>query len=64
MPSTTTGAGPFIDPPCAFTPLSVSNARLVSNSQMIAPSRVEKARIAPSIDPENTTPGIAVMAAD
>src|SRR5579864_2105465 len=64
MPPTTTGAGPLIDPPCALTLLIVSNARLVSYSQTMAPSRAEKARIAPSIDPEKTAPGIAVIAAD
>ena len=44
MPPATTGAGPFIDPPFALTPLTVANSRLVSNLQTIAPSLVEYAR--------------------
>src|SRR5262245_2375664 len=64
MPPAITGPGPFIDPPCALTPLTVWNSRLVSNSQRIAPSRDENARMAPSIDGENTAPGMAVIAAD
>jgi hypothetical protein len=42
----------------------VWNSRLVSNSHTIEPSFVEYARSAPSTDPENTMPGIIVMAAD
>ena len=44
--------------------MSVSKARLLSNSQTIAPFFVEYARSAPSFDPEKTTPGITVRAAD
>ena len=44
------------------TPFSVSNSRLVSNSQITEPSLVECARSAPSFDPEKRTPGISVGA--
>src|SRR3954466_8146468 len=57
MPPAMVGAGPFIDPPRAVTPLTVANSRLVSNVQRMDPSRVENARIAPSFDGEKTTPG-------
>src|SRR4051812_9771570 len=57
-----TGAGPFIEPPFARNPLIVGNSRLVSNRQTIRPSRVEYARTAPSLEGENTTPGMAVTA--
>src|SRR5450759_108643 len=62
MPPAIVGAGPYMDPPFARTPFSVVNSRLVSNDQTTAPSFVEYARIAPSFDGENTTPGIAVTA--
>src|SRR5262245_24148316 len=62
MPPATTGAGPFIEPPLAFTLLTVGNSRFVSNDQRIAPSFVEYARTAPSFDGENTTPGMTVIA--
>ena len=62
MPPATTGAGPFIDPPWARKPLRVRNSRLVSNSQTTRPSLLEWARTAPSLDGENTMPGIAVTA--
>src|SRR5438552_9226608 len=62
MPPATTGAGPFIDPPFALTPLTVANSRLVSKVQTIAPSLVEYARTAPSFEGENTIPGMAVTA--
>src|SRR5260221_8149031 len=64
MPSTITGPGPPIEAPLAFIPLTVSNSRFVSNSQSIDPSLVEKARMPPSNEPEKTTPGIALIAAD
>ena len=62
MPPAIVGPGPWIAPPPARTPLSVSNSRFVSNSQMIEPSLVECARRAPSFEPENSTPGISVGA--
>src|SRR6185295_8694608 len=62
MPPATVGPGPWIAPPRARTPLSVSNTRFVSNSQMIDPSVVECARSAPSFEPENSTPGMTVGA--
>src|SRR5262245_59575690 len=46
-----------IDPPFAFTPLTVSKSRAVSNCHSTAPSVVEYARKCPSTDPENTMPG-------
>src|SRR5262249_13691490 len=64
IPPATTGAGPFIEPPRALTPFSVWNSWLLSYSQTIDPSFVENARTAPSIDGENTTPGMTVIAAD
>src|SRR6185436_11286949 len=62
IPPATTGAGPLIEPPCALTPLTVGNSRLVSNSQTSDPSAVENARSAPSLEGEKTTPGITVTA--
>src|SRR4249920_1665377 len=62
MPPAMVGPGPWIAPPPALTPFSVSNSRLVSNSQITVPSFVECARSAPSFDPENNTPGISVGA--
>src|SRR6266498_413028 len=56
------GPGPWIAPPPARTPFSVSNLRFVSNSQITEPSVVECARSAPSFDPENNTPGSSVGA--
>ena len=53
-----------MDPPLALAPLTVSKPRLVSNSQTSEPSFVENARRPPSAEPENTTPGITVRAAD
>src|SRR5688572_27776030 len=64
MPSTTAAPGPCIDAPRAATPLVEANSRFVSNSQRIAPFTAEYARSAPSFDPENTTPGMTVTAAD
>jgi hypothetical protein len=52
------------DAPLAETPFTDGNSRLVSNSQITAPVAEAYARRAPSLDPENTTPGIAVTAAD
>src|SRR5580693_3736461 len=63
MPSTMTGPGPSIDAPLAATPFTVSNSRLVSASHKIAPLNVEYARNVPSFDPENTTPGMTLIAA-
>jgi len=62
MPPATTGAGPFIDPPFAFTPLTVLNSRFVLKVQIIVPFVAEYARTAPSFDGEKTTPGMAVTA--
>src|SRR5262249_23257322 len=53
-----------MDPPDAFTPFTVGKSRLVLNSQTILPVAESKARIPPSLAPENTTPSIAVTAAD
>src|SRR5437763_10688181 len=64
IPSTTTGPGPLSDPPFAATPFTVSNGRAVLNSHRILPSVVAYARIRPFVVPENTTPGITVIAAD
>src|SRR5262245_30789750 len=58
------GPGPIIDAPLADTPLTVVNSRFVSYSHTIDPSFVEYARSAPSFEPEKTTPGTAVSAAD
>src|SRR6185369_18034356 len=62
MPPATTGAGPLIEPPLPRNPLRVRNSRLVSNVQTTRPSLAECARTAPSLEGENTIPGIAVMA--
>src|SRR5438105_3202203 len=64
IPPATTGPGPSIDPPWPGTPLTVLYSRSLSKSQMIFPSEVEYARMWPSTEPENATPGIAVTAAD
>src|SRR6266481_6479840 len=64
MPPATAAPGPSMDAPLAGSSFSVLNSRLVSNSQMTAPSVVEYARSAPSTEPEKTTPGITVIAAD
>src|SRR5207247_3324778 len=64
MPPATVGAGPFIDPPFARTPLTVLNSRLVSNVQTIAPPLVEYARTAPSFEGEKTMPGMTGTAAN
>src|SRR5262249_31451152 len=53
-----------IEPPWAGLPLTVTNSRVVSTSHMTAPVAVEYPRRWPSTEPENTTPGIAVTAAD
>src|SRR5271154_6837528 len=59
-------AGPAesIEPPLAFTPFTVSKSMVVRKSHRISPVAVEYARKCPSIEPENTTPGIAETAAD
>src|SRR5207302_2790536 len=64
IPPAIAGPGPIIDAPRALTPLTVGNSRFESNSQTTDPSFVEYARRAPSLDPEKTTPGINVNAAD
>src|SRR5215813_4952335 len=64
MPPATVGPGPLIEAPFAGTPLTVANSRFVSYSQSTLPSRVEKARNVPSMEPANTAPGITVTAAD
>src|SRR5438552_15139962 len=64
MPSTTMAPGPSMEPPFALTSFTVSNGRLVSNSHMIDPSLAEYARMPPSAEPEKTTPGMVVNAAD
>ena len=53
-----------IEPPRAFTPLTVSKSRAVSKSHSTCPSLVAKARKWPSTDPPNTAPGIAAAGAD
>src|SRR6185503_13838792 len=63
-PSATTGPAESIDPPFAVTWFTVSNSRTVLKSQMMLPSVVEYARMWPSTDPENTTPGITETGAD
>src|SRR4029453_3320107 len=63
MPPAITGPGPLIPPPLPSTPLMVGKGRSVLNSQMTRPSRVSYARMPPSIEPENTTPGMTVGAA-
>src|SRR5687767_8857194 len=52
------------DAPFAGTPLTVVKSLFVSNSHKTAPFAVENARRAPSFEPEKTTPGMAVTAAD
>src|SRR5215468_131637 len=64
MPPTTTGPPPPKDAPFALTPFTVVNSLFASNVHTIAPFVVEYARSAPSTDPENTAPGITVIAAD
>src|SRR5215471_16188756 len=64
MPLATTGPGPIIDAPFAGAPLMDSNSRLESNCQRTSPRVVEYARSAPSLEPENMTPGMSVTAAD
>src|SRR5215475_9367245 len=64
MPPTTTGPPPPNDAPFALTPFTVVNSLFASNVQTICPSVDEYARSAPSTDPENTTPGMTVIAAD
>src|SRR5262245_45771506 len=64
MPPATVAPGPLIEPPRPGTPFTVVNSRAVSKSKITRPSTVEYARKCPSIDPDNTTPGITVTAAD
>src|SRR5436853_258736 len=53
-----------MEPPLALMPFTVWNSRAVSKSQTTLPSSAEYPRRWPSIEAENTTPGIAVTAAD
>src|SRR6187551_2945786 len=62
MPSATMGPNALIDPPTAFTPLTVSNSRLVSNDQRRLPFAMATACSTPSEVPCSTTPGNAVVA--
>src|SRR5262249_19433366 len=62
IPAATTGAGPFIDPPCALMPLTVGKSWLVSNVQSSEPSAAANARTAPSLLGENTAPSMTVTA--
>src|SRR5438094_8787359 len=64
IPPAVVGPGPLMAPPCPDTPLTVVNSRAVSKSQITRPSAVECARKCPSRDPEKTTPGMTVTAAD
>ena len=64
IPPTITGPGPFSDPPRPGTSFTVFWEPTVSKSQSTAPFLVENARRCPSTDPENTTPGMALTAAD
>src|SRR5580704_764841 len=60
MPSTTVAPVADMDPPFAGIPLTVEKSRAVSKSHMIFPVVVSCARICPSMDGENTTPGMTV----
>src|SRR5262245_11150464 len=60
--SETTAPAPSSEPPFARTPLTVVCGRAVSNSHTTLPSVAANARRWPSMDPENTIPGIAVTA--
>ncbi len=51
---------PSSEPPLPGTPLTVSYVRRVSKSHTSLPSPAANARMWPSIEPENTAPGIAV----
>src|SRR5450631_3716872 len=64
MPSTMVGPVELKEPPVAGIPLVVGNDCTASKSQMILPLLVSKARRWPSIDPENTTPSIALGGAN
>src|SRR5712671_5806444 len=63
MPPAIVGPPPT-EAPFPLTPLTVWNSRLASNVHTIFPSAVEYARRPPSIAPENTMPGIVLIAAD
>src|SRR6476469_440334 len=60
MPPTMVGPHPFIDPPCALSPLVVWNSCAVLKSQITVPLRESCARMRPSSEPAKTTPGITV----
>src|SRR5476651_760052 len=62
MPPATTGPGPFMGPPFARNPLIVGNSRFVLKVQTTCPSFTEYALTAPSLEGENTMPGITVTA--
>src|SRR5580658_7848047 len=64
MPPAMVGPGPSMEPPLAVRPFTVLKSRAVSKSQITTPSRAAYALRWPSTDPENTTPGMAVTAAD
>src|SRR5271155_1172876 len=64
MPPAIVGPGAPKEPPLAGTLLTVTNLRAVGNSQSLWPSLVDRACRVPSQPPTNTTPGIAVTAAD
>src|SRR5712671_1310400 len=64
IPPATAGPGPSIDAPLAGTPLTVGNSRFVSNCHTISPFATEYIRSEPSTEPDNTAPGMAVIAAD
>src|SRR5580765_4587838 len=63
-PPAIAGPGPSKDPPRAGTSLTVLYGPTLSKSQITFPSAVEYARRCPSTDPENTTPGMELTAAD
>src|SRR5438034_9053412 len=63
MPPATVTPALLMEPPLAFTPLTVGNSLEVSYSQMTLPSRAEMACMRPSQVPAKRTPGIAVIAA-
>src|SRR5215467_15596423 len=60
MPSAMVGPVELKDPPVAGMPLVVGNDCAASKSQMILTVAISWPRKCPSIDPENTTPSIAL----
>src|ERR1700687_1262071 len=59
-----TGPAPSSEPPLAWIPFTVVYSFAVSKYHRISPSSVANARMWPSREPEKTTPGISVRAAD